>query len=72
MEEIEKARELLQRNGYYTDNLWHIHDVKSQFDCDDKTAYQILDFALTNEGTYDQIWFSIKEGIRIINQNQTK
>lgn len=59
MEEIEKARELLQRNGYYTDVMWHIHDIKLRFDCDDETAYEILDEALTNEATFERIWFAI-------------
>jgi hypothetical protein len=58
-EEIAKAKELLKNHGYYTDNLWCIEDVQYRFICSDEEAYEILDGALNNEATMEQIWFAI-------------
>jgi sialic acid synthase SpsE len=69
MEEIEKALELLRNNGYYTDVMWHIHDIKSRHDCDNETAYEILDEALNNEATFERIWFAIAIAIE---ENKSK
>jgi hypothetical protein len=56
-----EAKKVLKENGYFVDNLWHIDDVKSKFKCDDDVAQEILNQALTNEATMEQIWFSIGE-----------
>lgn len=54
------AREALREAGFYTGNLWHIDDVKDRYEgCDDVTAMHILDEALNNEATMEQIWFAI-------------
>ena len=58
---IESAKKVLKENGYFVDNLWHIDDVKSKFKCDGDVAQEILNQALTNEATMEQIWFSIGE-----------
>ena len=34
--EIAKAKKLLKDNGFYTDNLWHVDDVKRDYQCTDK------------------------------------
>ena len=60
---IDHARETLKEFGYYVDNLWHIDDVKSKKECSDDEAYDILDNALQNEATYEQIWMSIDYAI---------
>jgi hypothetical protein len=49
----------LRKRGYYVDNLWHIDDVKSKYECDTAVAYAVLEKALTNEATMEQIWFAI-------------
>ena len=59
MNEIEKARQVLQEAGYQTDNLWHINDVKDNYNCTDEQAMEILVQALDNDATMEQIWFSI-------------
>ena len=46
---IEKAKELLRANGYYTENLWNINDVKNQFKCTDEAAQSILDESLSDD-----------------------
>jgi len=60
-DKIEEAKNLLKKNGYYVDNLWHVDDVKQVVKCGNKRAQRILHEALTNEATFDQIWFSIKD-----------
>ena len=57
--EIEKAKQLLKDNGYFVDNLWQVDDVKAKFKCDDDTAQEVLNQALTNDATMEQIWLSI-------------
>lgn len=61
MSEIEKARQVLRQNGYFVDNLWCVDDVQSKYNCTEEQAQEILEQALTNEATMEQIWFSIKE-----------
>jgi hypothetical protein len=58
-EEIAKAKEVLRKHGYYTDNLWNIEDVQTNYVCSDEEAYEILDEALNNEATMEQIWLVI-------------
>jgi hypothetical protein len=58
---VEEAKAVLKANGYFVDNLWHVEDVKSKFNCTDDEAQYILEQSLTNEATMEQIWFSIRE-----------
>lgn len=68
MSEIEKAKEVLRKAGYFIDNLWHIDDVKLRYNCeDDDQAQDILYSALTNDATMEQIWFAID----YVAQNET-
>ena len=59
-EKIKEAKELLKKEGFFVDNLWHIDDIKSNFKCDDDDAQEVLYSALTNEATMDQIWYAIR------------
>lgn len=62
MTEIEKAKEVLRKAGYFTDNLWHIDDVKSRFRVsDNEDAQDILNDALTNEWVMEQIHLAIRD-----------
>jgi hypothetical protein len=56
----QELKEELSRRGFFTDNLWSVHDVKGIFSVNDEEAQDILDEALTNEATMEQIWFSIR------------
>ncbi len=58
-QKIQEAKAFLKEQGYYTDNLWTIDDVQTNYKCTDEEAYGILDGALNNEATMDQIWFAI-------------
>ena len=69
MDKIEQAKATLRDAGYFVDNLWHVDDVYSKFPCDSETAQQILNGALTNEATMEQIWFAI--GVEIESEEET-
>ena len=58
-EQINQAKQILKDAGYQTENLWHIDDVKSRYNCTDEQAHEILHKAITNEATMGQIWLSI-------------
>ena len=47
------------RNNYQKENLWCVEDVKSNFKCTDDEALEVLEQALTNDATMEQIWFAI-------------
>jgi hypothetical protein len=58
----EQAKEVLRKEGYFVDNLWHIDDVKSKFIVfDNEDAQDILNDALTNEWIFEQIWLTIDD-----------
>jgi len=57
--QIEEAKKLLEANGYQVANLWCVADVQGKFKCTDKEALEILESALTNDATMEQIWFAI-------------
>jgi hypothetical protein len=59
MNEIEKAKKVLKDAGYQVVNLWHIDDVKQNYDCTDEEAMQVLIEALDNEATIEQIFYAI-------------
>jgi hypothetical protein len=56
---INEAKEVLRKAGYFVDNLWHIRDVIDRYECDEETAMEVLDSALTNDATMEQIHFAI-------------
>ena len=43
-----KLRDKLKEKGY-ADSLWHIDDVKQNYKCDNKTAWECLNDALNSE-----------------------
>lgn len=64
MNEVEKAKAVLRANGYFVDNLWHIQDVQANYiKASDEEAQKILNIALTNEATMEQISFAITDAI---------
>jgi len=58
---IAGAKIFLEEQGYYTTGLWHVGDVKSMFNCDNDEAQYVLDQAINNEATMEQIWFNIEK-----------
>lgn len=60
VDNVEEAKDLLKKNGYQTYNLWHIDDVKSDYECSDEEAHEVLVDALQNDATMEQIWFALR------------
>lgn len=58
---VEEAKKVLKENGYYVDNLWCNEDVQYRYKCDNETAQDILNKALTNEWVMEQIHYAIGE-----------
>ena len=56
---VEEAKAYLTEQGYYTGNLWCVEDVQNNYDCTEEEAQDVLDGALNNEATMEQIWFAI-------------
>lgn len=56
---VQEARAFLTEQGFYTDILWRVEDVQSRFECTDDEAQEVLDGALQNDSTMEQIWFAI-------------
>ena len=59
-EEIAKAKNLLEDSGYYVHSIYHIDDVSRMFDCTDAQAMQILELAIDNDGTANQIYENMR------------
>ena len=55
---IESAKQFLKDNGYFVDNLWQIEDVQHRYECTDEKAQEILNDALSNSATVEQIQFA--------------
>lgn len=64
---VEKAKAFLKQNGYFVDNLWSIRDVLIDWECTEEQAQIILNMALKNPSTYNQIWDSIEEAAIFFN-----
>ena len=60
-QDIINAKQTLEDAGYYIGNLYHVDDVKTYFDCTDAEAMEVLDSALENDGTAEQIWMAIRD-----------
>lgn len=61
LKDVLEARALLRSKGYFTDNLWTTDDVTQNYDCTQEQAQQVLEMALTNDATMEQIWFAIDD-----------
>lgn len=59
-DKVEMAKQILREAGYYVDNLWHIDDVKEEFECSDEDAQMVLNNVLT----HDNLVMRINEMIR--------
>jgi len=58
---IKQAKEVLENEGYYVDNLWHIKDVMNKYkDINKDEAYFILHKALTSERIQSEVFEAIE------------
>lgn len=46
------------REDYQTGNLWCVADMEN-YDCTPEEALEVLEQALTNDATMEQIWYAI-------------
>lgn len=61
---IAQAKKVLEENGYFTYNLWTENDVRDKLNnpnISSEMCQDILRKSMTNDSTYDQIWYSIAE-----------
>jgi hypothetical protein len=56
---IDEAKKILEKNGYFVANMWHISDVMEFYQCDEDTAQEILYKTLTNEYVMQSVWDAI-------------
>jgi hypothetical protein len=57
---VETSRAALKKEGYYTDNLWHVNDVTNLYNCTDEQAMNILNRVMQSEAVIEYIFDSIK------------
>jgi len=55
------ARALLRSKGYFVENLWCVDDVMENYECNRGKAYEVLEKAMTNEATMQQIFLAIDD-----------
>ena len=61
LKDIAQARMFLRSKGYFMENLWTTDDVTENYDCTQEQAQQVLEIALTNTATVEQIWYAIDD-----------
>lgn len=59
---VESAKQFLEDNGYYTQNLWQVSDVQADFNCTEEEAQNVLNDVLNS----DRIKGEINETIDIV------
>ena len=68
------AREILKQKGYFTENLWHIDDVKAKAqemsqipvnELSDEDCYEVLRNVFKSDYFYEQMWVGIQEELRL-------
>lgn len=59
---VEDAKKVLKEAGYAVESVWSVNDVKPLFEeeISDEGAQYIVNKALENEATMEQIWLAIK------------
>lgn len=61
LKDIAQARLFLKSKGYFMENLWTTDDVTENYNCTQEQAQQVLEMALTNDATMQQIWLAIDD-----------
>lgn len=61
LKDIAQARLFLKSKGYFMENLWTTDDVTENYNCTQEQAHQVLEMALTNDATMQQIWLAIDD-----------
>ena len=58
--EIKQAKSVLEKHGYYVHSIYNVDDVTRMYDCTDAQAMQILELAIDNDGTANQIYENMR------------
>ena len=61
LNDVATARALLRSKGFFTENLWNVDDVLQNYDCSRGKAYEVIEKAMTNEATMQQIFLAIDD-----------
>ena len=56
LSQISQAKDLLEKEGYFTGNLWHVFDVQQTYDIDHDDALTVLEGAMTGDWIIEQIY----------------
>lgn len=72
LKDIAEARLFLKSKGYFMENLWTTDDVTQNYDCTQEQAHQVLEMALTNEATIEQIFLAIDDACETLEIKQLK
>ena len=49
LDEIEEAKQVLAKNGYFVAIMFTVDDVQNNYDCTDEEAFKVLEKVFTNE-----------------------
>ena len=72
LKDIAEARLFLKSKGYFMENLWTTDDVTENYNCTQEQAHQVLEMALTNEATIEQIFLAIDDACDHLEIKQLK
>jgi ribosome-associated translation inhibitor RaiA len=72
LKDIAEARLFLKSKGYFMENLWTTDDVTQNYDCTQEQAHQVLEMALTNQATIEQIFLAIDDACDHLEIKQLK
>lgn len=72
LKDIAEARLFLKSKGYFMENLWTTDDVTQNYDCTQEQAHQVLEMALTNQATIEQIFLDIDDACDHLEIKQLK
>ena len=56
LSQISQAKALLEKEGYFTANLWHVADVQQTYDISQEDALTVLEGAMTGDWINEQIY----------------
>ena len=59
LSKIATAKIYLESQGYFTANLWHVDDVKQNYDVSDEEALDVLEDTMTSNWVTSQIFEEI-------------
>jgi hypothetical protein len=57
--DIQEAKDLLKREGFCVDNLWHIDDIQQNYHCEDDEAMEVLEIVCANDYIVSQTFDAI-------------